>query len=111
MDINNRRGSQAPSSSLSQRTLNLQFDARPGVTFDPKKKLVAQFEDNLHEIFAEQEEREAKDDDSNFSAESFQRKKRMDEKKGKKGSGLGKGFDVKPTPLGDIDMVSRMGSG
>ncbi len=41
------------------------------IPFDPKKKLVAQFEDNLHEIFAEQEEREAKDDDSNFSAESF----------------------------------------
>ena len=106
VDLSNRRGS-AYSDSLSQRTLNLQSVARSRhsqVPFDPKKKLVAQFEDNLHEIFAEQEEREAKDDDSNFSAESFQRKKRMDSKVKKSGK-----FDLKPTPLGDID--SRDGSG
>ena len=69
VDVSGR--SQGPKSSISQRTINLQFDARTGMPFDPKKKLVAQFEDNLHDIFAEQEEREAKDDDSNFSAESF----------------------------------------
>ena len=70
----------------------------------------------MHAIFDEQEERDAKDDDSNFSAESFKRKKRMDNTKTKKGSGIGlgtgKGIDVKPTPLGDIDNVgSRKGSG
>ena len=81
IEISDRKGSQAPSSSLSQRTLNLQVDARTNAPFDPKKKLVAQFEDNLHAIFDEQEERDAKDDDSNFSAESFKRKKRMDNTK------------------------------
>jgi len=39
--------------------------------FDPKKALVSQFGDNLEAIFVEQDEREAKDNDSDFSAGSF----------------------------------------
>ena len=38
--------------------------------------MVAQYERNLEAIYGEQDVREAQDDDSNFSNESFQRKKR-----------------------------------
>ena len=44
--------------------------------FDPKDSLVGQFDQNLEAIYGEQEQREAEDADSNFSNESFQRKKR-----------------------------------
>ena len=69
---------------------------------------------NLVEIYTKQEEREAKDDDSNFSAESFKRKKRRSTKV-RKTSGYGRditkpGVDLKLTPLElyEDDDMSRL---
>ena len=61
---------QGCNSSLSQRTISTR---QTKLRFDPKKKIVAQFEDNLEAIYDEQAEREAKDNDSNYSAESYER--------------------------------------
>lgn len=68
--------------------------------FDPKKNLVGQFTDNLTSIYAEQEVRDAKDDDSNFSNESFQRKKRATMSKKKKEK-KGEVIKLRPTPMGE----------
>mmetsp|Transcript_47168 Transcript_47168/g.62460 ORF Transcript_47168/g.62460 Transcript_47168/m.62460 type:complete len:133 (+) Transcript_47168:410-808(+) len=65
--------------------------------FDPKKSIVAQLSDNLHNIYNAQDERAAQDNDSNFSAESFKRKQRKTSKIKRSPTKLG--IDLKLTPL------------
>lgn len=77
------RSARGINSSMTSRTISTrQTKSR----FDPKKTLVVQFEENLEAIYDAQAERVAKDNDSNYSAESFERHKRQDEDNAKRKS-------------------------
>ena len=100
---------QGINSSMSSRTISTrQTKSR----FDPKKNLTVQFESNLEEIFDEQGEREAKDNDSNFSNESYERQKRIeaeDAKKAAEKSGLGSNLETKQSHLsGKLSKISAL---
>ena len=73
-------GREGINSSLSQRTISTR---QTRTRFNPKKNIVAQFESNLEAIYDEQANRDAKDNDSNFSAESYERRKRIEEEENK----------------------------
>ena len=59
-----------------------------------------QFEENLEDLFEEQAERDAMDNDSNYSAESFKRKQQMEKEVDNK-------IKRKSTIL--MDLTSRQG--
>lgn len=89
------------SSSLPSRML-VRGDKSARGSQVKSKMLVHQYSDDLDRIFEEQEARDAMENDSDFSHESFQRKKRQMTRKMSQLRTL----ELTPTPMGTIDQRS-----